>query len=239
MNISVTNISFDASAKTLTFLDYAEDGVVLERIKLVVNATRNTIIMNMVDAGYGIDEVDGNIVTLEYDTASMNDTDKIYAVYDDPNGALRVILAGLITGEDFTDKVLGVTQKPVSGQIYTSSTYGQATTGVIKDFIKPAPGNLRSFYANRIDTSGLIWILFFNQTTIPATNATPLNAYRIPFPPAADATHPSEVKLGSDFFEGNGDWFTNGIAWALSVNRDLVDQTGITGTNFVIRAKFT
>lgn len=239
MNISITNLVFDASEKKITFSDYSEDGIALERLKLIINATHNVIMMNVVDPGYGVEDIDGNEVTLEFDTSIFSDTDKIYAVYDDPNGALRVILAGLITGEDFTNKVLGVTPKPVSGQIYTSSTYGTATTNVSKDYIKSSPGNLRMFYANRIDTSGLFWILLYNRTNAPNNGDTPLNAYRIPFPPAIDSTHPSEVKLGSDFFEENGDFFTTGIAWAISATRDALDQTGVTGSNFVIRAKFT
>jgi hypothetical protein len=68
--------TFDASAKTLTF---TED-IILQHLLLVTNITSNQIIYNFACDGYG-GTLSGKVVTLEYDTTSMLDTDTLTVMY--------------------------------------------------------------------------------------------------------------------------------------------------------------
>lgn len=140
----------------------------------------------------------------------------------------------LDAGEDLVKKVLGITEKPVSGQIYASTTYVPASKTVTKDYMKPSPGNLKRFCVDSIYTSALLYIHFFNKTSAPANGDTPV--FIVPLTAAADSTHPVQKYLGSDYFDR--DWFTTGIAWGFSSTRDTF--TGITDSgSFNIKGNFT
>ena len=82
MKILITNYSFDASGKTITFNDYTS--ILLERVLLITNVTDNVIIYNFADPNKG-GTVSDNVLTLTYDTTSMSDTDKLQIFYDDPD----------------------------------------------------------------------------------------------------------------------------------------------------------
>jgi hypothetical protein len=71
---------FDASAKTVKFLDY--DSIDLERILLITNVTDNIIIYNFADSTKG-GTVAMNVLTLTYDTTSMDDSDKLLIFYEE------------------------------------------------------------------------------------------------------------------------------------------------------------
>ena len=80
MKIKIDTYHFDASAKTIKFLDY--DTIDLERILLITNATDNIIIYNFADATKG-GTVAANVLTLDYDTTSMDDADKLLIFYQE------------------------------------------------------------------------------------------------------------------------------------------------------------
>ena len=80
MKIRIDNYSFDASEKKVTFLDYA--AIEHAGILLIVNVTDNVIIYNFADPTLG-GTVATNVVTLTYDTTSMDDADKLLVYYDD------------------------------------------------------------------------------------------------------------------------------------------------------------
>jgi len=80
MKILITNYSFNASAKTITFNDYAS--IDLERILLITNVTDNIIIYNFADPTKG-GTVSGNVLTLTYNTTSMSNTDDLQIFYED------------------------------------------------------------------------------------------------------------------------------------------------------------
>lgn len=90
MKILVPNYTFDASAKTITFTDYV--AITLENILLVTNVTDNVIIYNFADQG---GTVASNILTLDYDTTSMSDSDDLQIWYDDPNATQSVSATNL------------------------------------------------------------------------------------------------------------------------------------------------
>ncbi len=75
----ITNYTFDASARQIVFTDYASIG--LSNILLIANVTDNIIIYNFADSG---GTVAGNVLTLNYNTGSMDDTDKLLIFYEDP-----------------------------------------------------------------------------------------------------------------------------------------------------------
>ncbi|MFA5993365.1 MAG: hypothetical protein WC823_00225 [Parcubacteria group bacterium] len=83
MKIRISNYIFDASAKTITFLDYST--ISLEAVLLITNVTKNTIIYNFADETKG-GAVEGNILYLAYSTLAMEDADKLLIFYDDEQG---------------------------------------------------------------------------------------------------------------------------------------------------------
>lgn len=80
MKVLVTNYTFDASARTVTFSDY--DALVLERVLLITNVTDGVIIYQFNAPAKG-GTVATSVLTLEYDTTSMSDTDDLQIWYED------------------------------------------------------------------------------------------------------------------------------------------------------------
>lgn len=76
----ISNYTFDASAKTITFTDYTS--ISLERILMITNSTDNLIVFFFDDPTKG-GTVSGNILTLTYDTSTMSDSDDLQIFYDD------------------------------------------------------------------------------------------------------------------------------------------------------------
>ncbi len=80
MKIKIDNYTFDKTAKTVKFSDYST--IRLDSILLITNVESNVIIYNFADPTKG-GSVSGNILTLDYNTSSMADTDKLQIFYDD------------------------------------------------------------------------------------------------------------------------------------------------------------
>jgi hypothetical protein len=79
MKVHVTQYSFSASLRQVTFLGYSS--INLENILLISNVTKNIFIYNFADANAG-GTVSGNVLTLAYNTSSMSDSDKLLIYYD-------------------------------------------------------------------------------------------------------------------------------------------------------------
>lgn len=76
----ITNYTFNASFQTITFTDYtsiSHDGILL-----ITNVTDNIIIYNFADPLAG-GTVSSNILTLIYDTSTMDNSDNLQIFYDD------------------------------------------------------------------------------------------------------------------------------------------------------------
>lgn len=80
MKIQVTNYVFDKTAKTVTFTDYTT--IRLDSLLLITNVTDNVIIYNFANPLLG-GTVSGNVLTLTYNTSSMDNADKLQIFYDD------------------------------------------------------------------------------------------------------------------------------------------------------------
>lgn len=78
----ISNYTFNPTARTITFNDYSS--VDLQGLLLVTNVTSNQIIYNFADPCYG-GGVNGNTVTLVYNTGAMSSTDALQIYYDDVN----------------------------------------------------------------------------------------------------------------------------------------------------------
>lgn len=73
--------SFDASAQTITFSGLT---LSLDNILVINNATANTLIYNFASSTTGAASFTNNVLTLDYDTSSMNDADKLQIWVDVP-----------------------------------------------------------------------------------------------------------------------------------------------------------
>ena len=75
----IENYTFNPTTKEIVFLDYTT--IDLERILIVTNVTINTIIYNFANSLQG-GSIDGNVLTLNCNTSSMNNTDKLQIYYE-------------------------------------------------------------------------------------------------------------------------------------------------------------
>src|SRR3990172_1991632 len=80
MKQKIITYTFSAAAKTITFGDYGS--ITLESVLVVINATDQITIFNPTNTSLG-GTVATNVLTLEYDTTTMSDTDKLIIYYDD------------------------------------------------------------------------------------------------------------------------------------------------------------
>lgn len=78
----ITNYTFDAGARTITFNDYTS--INLERLTLITNLTDGVIIYQFNNAAKG-GTVAGNVLTLAHDTTTMADTDDLQIFYEVDN----------------------------------------------------------------------------------------------------------------------------------------------------------
>lgn len=94
----ISNYSFNAAAKQITLSDYTS--IDLESLLLITNVTDNVIIYNFAGQGKGA-TISGNVLTLDYDTTSMSNTDSLQIFIDNNEaGASETTLEVL---KDLTD----------------------------------------------------------------------------------------------------------------------------------------
>ena len=85
--------TFDPTAKTVTFSNLAQS-LTLANILLITNTTANTIIYNFADPTSGAVSFNNNVLTLDYNTASMNASDvlQIYVDVESYEESLQALL---------------------------------------------------------------------------------------------------------------------------------------------------
>jgi hypothetical protein len=76
--------TFDKTAKTVTFSGLRQS-ITLANILLITNVTANTIIYNFADSTKGAVSFNNNILTLDYDTSAMANTDVLQIFLDLPS----------------------------------------------------------------------------------------------------------------------------------------------------------
>ena len=78
---TVGSYTFDPIAKTITFSNLAQS-LTLANILLITNTTANTIIYNFADPLSGAVSFNNNVLTLDYNTSSMNASDVLQIYVD-------------------------------------------------------------------------------------------------------------------------------------------------------------
>jgi hypothetical protein len=132
-SVIVKRYVFNAIAQTVTFPDYPK--LQIEGIKLITNLDSSEIIYQFNSAAKA-GTVEGNVLTLNYDTSGMSDVDKLAIVYDPPGGgvydnllsALTHILSPII--REFSGVVIQLTSgKKVQANLSSvDSTLGAVTS---------------------------------------------------------------------------------------------------------------
>ena len=133
MNIVLDRASyvFDPSSQTIEFLG---EGFDITRLKLITNKTNNEIIYNFADPAAGNGGVSGNLLTLVYDTSSMNASDPLQVVIDVPEDdyAPQPIWG---RGQNGTPTTLSLTEAgqvvPADGKTHIATRTGAQTGTVI------------------------------------------------------------------------------------------------------------
>ena len=125
MKIQVQNYTFDKTAKTVKFTDYAS--IRLDSVLLITNVTSNIIIYNFADPTKG-GTVLTNVLTLDYNTSAMNNIDSLQIFYEDglypASQTLQTTLNTLMNNDNTTNRQLLQLLKPLgivssaSGRIY-------------------------------------------------------------------------------------------------------------------------
>ena len=82
MKTLIDDYSFNASTKKITLNELTS--IKIEQILLITNITDNTIIYNFADSNLG-GSVVGNVLTLKYDTALMDNLDSLQIFIETPN----------------------------------------------------------------------------------------------------------------------------------------------------------
>jgi hypothetical protein len=80
MKILITNYTFNAASRTVTFLGYSR--ILLDSVLIITNVASNTIIYNFAGTGKG-GTVSGNVLTLDFDTSAMSNSDPLQIYYED------------------------------------------------------------------------------------------------------------------------------------------------------------
>lgn len=164
MKTLISDYTFDASAKTITFNGYSS--IDLNRILLITNTTDNIIIYNFASAAKG-GSVATNVLTLDFDTTGMDDDDSIQIYYDDDNASsfikdynkentlpyseeLTAIAGDTITpasGKRIMYIKSQIAQKP-SNEVYARVDIGFTSTGT---FFKAYNGNDNTVWIGDVD----------------------------------------------------------------------------------------
>lgn len=92
MKIRLTSPTFDASAQTVTHPSFSD--VTLSGIQLIVNVTDQIIIYNFADTTKG-GTLAGDVLTLEYDTTTMSDTDELMVLVEDGSSTQPISASSL------------------------------------------------------------------------------------------------------------------------------------------------
>lgn len=156
--------SFDKTAKTVTFSGLRQS-ITLANILLITNVTANTIIYNFADSTKGAVSFNNNILTLDYDTSAMANTDVLQIFLDLPSNEeslhdllrrmnklletsatsdlyqrQRVVLDAIGNSRGTPTEV--TTTVPISGSV--TNTTGSVTLGI-------ASGDLQYVQANQVN----------------------------------------------------------------------------------------
>jgi hypothetical protein len=151
----LTNYTFDASEKKITLSDY--ENILLESVLVVTNVTDNIVIYNFADTTKG-GSVATNVLTLDYNTATMDDGDDLQIFYMDTTATQPV--SGTVTSN------LSATDNAVLDDIAANQTDASQKSQIVD-----GSGNIIGATSNALDVN----IKSGNPTTIAVTQGTATN----------------------------------------------------------------
>lgn len=122
----ISDYIFNKTAKQITFSDFQI--IRLEGIKLITNVDTNTVIYQFNKVGKGGTVID-NVLTLDFDTSSMNDTDKLMIIYDDPKDNFYSRFANLLYQIVQYLRFPSYVRPTSTGDMVTALIDGQSTIG--------------------------------------------------------------------------------------------------------------
>ena len=125
MKIKVSNYSFNAYTKEITFFDYTN--ISLDCVLIITNVTDNLIIYNFADPIKG-GTVTSNRLTLTYNTSGMDNNDSLLIYYDDPNSTTEVI-EGNISKSQTVDNSLKILIEDVLSELKNINIQLSTITG--------------------------------------------------------------------------------------------------------------
>ncbi|MGE0126680.1 MAG: hypothetical protein AB7U82_01150 [Blastocatellales bacterium] len=148
------------------------------------------------------------------------------------NGFFKVSLGDAITGEDFTNQVLGVAHKPLAASTYALDTDNQMTQ-VTKRNSKAAAGNVFGFYVTN-DNAAVRYFQIHNKASAPAATEVPVLSFKIP---AGTANNPGELKIGRDILGEAGHYLSTGVSWAISTTYGTFTDSA-TASEHIVALKY-
>lgn len=159
---------------------------------------------------------------------------KAAAIGIDVNRNVKITQATLEAGEDLTNNVLGVLQKPVSSSVYTPTEFtsfgAAAGTGVA---VKASAGNIYSVYVTSA-ASAIRYFQVFNSATALAVGGTPIASYPLGSVPAGGIY---ELKLDTTHFAPSR-YMSTGIAVAISSTNGTLGTASVTASEHNILIKY-
>lgn len=126
----------------------------------------------------------------------------------DSLGNLNVGLVTKLAGEDLTNDVMAVMQKPVVSTTYGWTTFQNLGANTTLN-VKASAGNVYAVYCYNT-TSTNRFIQLHNTATVPAFAAVPTLTFLVP--------SSGSTLIGQEFFGQGGKNFATGIAFATSVS---------------------
>lgn len=132
---------------------------------------------------------------------------------------LKTSQGDLISGEDQTNNLIQVVEKPLAVSTYTPDLDTSAALEA-SSVTKATAGVLYGFSASNTNATGH-WIQFFNSATVPADATVPILEFQIGAEGTASAEWPK------------GRFFSTGIAWCISSTNGTKTVAGATALNDV------
>lgn len=126
----------------------------------------------------------------------------------------KVSQGDLLSGEDQTNNLIAVVEKPLAVSTYTPDL-DTSTALEASSVTKASAGVLYGFSASNTNAAGH-WIQFFNSTTVPADTAVPVLEFAIGGEGTVSAEWPK------------GRFFSTGIAWCISSTNGAKTIAGAT-----------
>lgn len=120
----IENYTFNAATKQIIIID--SENIPQEKLLLITNMTDGIIIYNFADnASRGV--IQNNIITLNYDTTSMSDTDKLQIWVEDTS-PLLVTLSNFL---NIIRHAVGKLSFDTSNQLRTATTGSLSTVSTV------------------------------------------------------------------------------------------------------------